>query len=141
MSVETAAVKGAMRRAAAVFAAAAILLVLAWEAWDSVAPLPASLSVMRKFWRAGSATRVLNSRLFRRSPELGIALVQRGRLLPAAADVVLTVPPGLPDAEAEEMRRKTAFMLAPRRVTLARGVTGREGFLLASAPAAPRRTP
>lgn len=131
----------ALRRAAAVFAAAAVLLVLAGEAWDSVAPLPATLSVMRKFWRAGPTTRILNSRLFRRSPELGIALVQRGRLLPSSADVVLTVPPGLPDVEAEEMRRKTAFLLAPRRVALARGVTGREGFLLAAAPPAPRRAP
>ncbi len=139
-SVEPA-VKGGMRRAAAVFAASALLLVLAWEAWDSVAPLPASLSVMRKFWRAGSATRILNSRLFRRSPELGIALVQRGPLLPPGADVVLTVPPGLPDAEAEEMRRKTAFMLAPRRVTLARGVTGHDGFLLAATPPVRRRAP
>ena len=131
----------AVRRAVAAVLAAAAFLVLGWTAWESVSPLPASLSVMRKFWRAGSTTRVLNSRLFRRDPALGLVLVQQGRLLPLAADVVLTVPPGLPDGDAEEMRRKAAFMLAPRRVTLARGVTGREGFALAPAPAAPRGTP
>jgi hypothetical protein len=89
--------------------------------------------VARKFWRAGSPTRLLNSRLFRRDPELGAALVSLDRLLPLDADVVLTVPPPLPEGAAEEMRRKAAFVLAPRRVTLARGETGREGFALAPA--------
>lgn len=126
----------AVRRGAAALLASAALLLLGWRAWESVAPLETSLSVMRKFWRAGSPSRLLNSRLFRREPELGIALVSRDRLLPLDSDVVLTVPPGLPAGTAEEMRRKAAFVLAPRRVTLARGEVGREGFLLAAAPAA-----
>lgn len=126
----------AVRRGAAALLAIAALFLLGWRAWESVAPLPASLSVMRKFWRAGTQTRLLNSRLFRRDPELGIALVSRDRLLPLDADVVLTVPPHLPDGTAEEMRRKAAFVLAPRRVSLARGEVGREGFLLAATPAA-----
>ena len=116
----------AVRRFAAVFLTSAALLLLGWRAWESVAPLPASLSVMRKFWRAGTPTRLLNSRL------------SRDRVLPLDADVVLTVPPDLPDATAEEMRRKAAFVLAPRRVTLARGEAGVRGFALASAPVAPR---
>jgi len=128
----------AVRRFAAVFLTSAAILLLGWRAWESVAPLPASLSVMRKFWRAGTPTRLLNSRLFRRDPELGAALVSRDRVLPLDADVVLTVPPDLPDATAEEMRRKAAFVLAPRRVTLARGEAGVRGFALASAPVAPR---
>jgi hypothetical protein len=127
----------AFRRAAAGVLAAASLLLLGVKAWEAVAPLPVSLSVMRKFWRAGSTTRLLNSRLFRRDPELGAALVSRDRFLPLAADVVLTVPPRLSDGAAEEMRRKAAFVLAPRRVTLARGETGRDGFALSPAPAAP----
>lgn len=136
-----------IRRLAAAVVASAALVVLGVRAWESVAPLPASLSVMRKFWRAGPQTRLLNSRLFRRDPELCAALIARDRFLPLDADVVLTVPPGLPDAPAEEMRRKAAFVLAPRRVTLARGKTGREGFALAAAqdapaaPAAPAMTP
>jgi hypothetical protein len=130
-------VSPAFRRAAAgVFAAAALLLLVA-KAWESVAPLPVSLSVMRKFWRAGTPTRLLNSRLFRRDTELGAALVSRDRFLPLDADVVLTVPPLLPNGPAEEMRRKAAFVLAPRRVTLARGETGRDGFALSVAPSAP----
>jgi len=128
----------AIRRFAAAFLTSAALLLLGWRAWESVAPLPASFSVMRKFWRAGTPTRLLNSRLFRRDPELGAALVSRDRVLPLDADVVLTVPPGLPDAAAEEMRRKAAFVLSPRRVTLVRGETGTGGFALASAPVAPR---
>lgn len=127
----------AFRRAAAGVLAAAAFLLLGTRAWESVAPLPVSLSIMRKFWRAGPTTRLLNSRLFRRDPELGAALVARDRFLPLNADVVLTVPPGLADGAAEEMRRKAAFVLAPRRVTLARGMTGPDGFALAPVPAAP----
>ncbi len=127
-----------VRRTAGALLAAVALLLLGWRAWESVMPLPVSLSVMRKFWRADLPTRLVNSRLFRRDPELGAALVSRDRFLPLDADVVLTVPPGLPDGPAEEMRRKAAFVLAPRRVTLARGETGEGGFALAAAPAAPR---
>ena len=126
----------ALRRGAAVLLAAASLAVLGARAWQAVTPLPLSLSVMRKFWRASTPTRLLNSRLFRRETELGVALIGRDRALPLAADVVLTVPPELPPAAAEQMRRKAAFVLAPRRVTLARGETGREGFTVTAAPAA-----
>jgi hypothetical protein len=122
------------RRAAALFAALAAFVVLAFHAVESVAPVGASISVAKKFWTAGGPTRLLNSRLFRRDPELGAALLSRDRFLPLDADVVLTVPPSLPDGAAEEMRRKAAFVLAPRRVTLAHGETGREGFALAPAP-------
>jgi hypothetical protein len=122
------------RRAAALLVALAAFVVLAFRAVESVVPVGASISVARKFWAAGGPTRLLNSRLFRRDPELGSALLSRDRFLPLDADVVLTVPPSLPDAAAEEMRRKAAFVLAPRRVTLARGETGREGFALAPAP-------
>ena len=122
------------RRAAALVVALAALALLAARAVESVAPLGASLSVAKRFWRAGSQTRLLNSRLFRREPELGGALLARDRFLPLDADVVLTVPPSLAESAAEEMRRKAAFVLAPRRVTLARGETGREGFALTPAP-------
>jgi hypothetical protein len=130
-----------LRRAAAALLATAALLLLGIRAWESVEPLAASLSVMGKFWRAGTSTRLLNSRLFRREPDLGSALIARDRRLPLDADVVLTVPPLLPAAAAEEMRRKAAFVLAPRRVTLARGETGRAGFALSSSPAPPQVTP
>ncbi|HEY3349317.1 MAG TPA: hypothetical protein VGM13_06050 [Thermoanaerobaculia bacterium] len=123
-----------LRRTAAALLAAVVLLVLALRAWEAVAPLDVSLSVMGTFWRASTSARLLNSRLFRREPNFGLALLGRDRSLPLGADVVLTVPPALPGAAAEERRRKAAFVLAPRRVTLARGETGREGFALAAAP-------
>ena len=123
-----------VRRAAALLVALAALALLAASAVESVTPLGASLSVAKRFWRAGSQTRLLNSRLFRRDPDLGAVLVTRDRFLPLDADVVLTVPPSLPEGAAEEMRRRAAFVLAPRRVTLARGETGREGFALVPAP-------
>jgi len=127
----------AFRRGAAALLAGAVLALLALEAGESVAPLGVSLSVLRKFWRASTQTRLLNSRLFRHEPELGAALVARDRALPLGADVVLTVPQAVPDAAAEEMRRKAAFVLAPRRVTLARGEAGRDGFALSTAPGSP----
>jgi hypothetical protein len=123
-----------LRRAAAFLVAVAAFALLASRAIESVAPLGASLSVARKFWRAGPTTRLLNSRLFRHDAELGAALISRDRILPLGVDVVLTVPPSLADDAAEEMRRKAAFVLAPRRVTLARGETGREGFAVTPAP-------
>jgi len=122
------------RRAAALSVAGLALAVLAVRAVESVAPVGVSLSVARKFWGASSRARLLNSRLFRYDPELGAALMARDRSLPLGADAVLTVPPSLPDGAAEEMRRKAAFVLAPRRVSLARGETGGEGFALAPAP-------
>jgi hypothetical protein len=125
----------AVRRAAASLLALAVLSALALGAVESVAPVRVSFSVMKKFWRASGPTRLLNSRLFRREPELGAALLARDRFLPLGADVVLTVPPALPDAAAEDMRRKAAFVLAPRRVVLVRGETGKDGFALAAAPA------
>jgi hypothetical protein len=130
----------AFRRAASLLAALSVFAVLSFRALESVAPLPVSLSVMRKFWRASGPARLLNSRVFRRDPELGIALLSRDRVLPLGADVVLTVPAALPAREAEETRRKAAFVLAPRRVTLARGDAGPGGFALGAAPA-PERTP
>ena len=124
----------AFRRTAALVVALAGLLLLAARAVESVAPVGASLSVARKFWRAGTPTRLLNARLLRHDPDFGAALISRDRFLPLDADVILTVPPGLPDGSAEEMRRKAAFVLAPRRVTLVRGEAGREGFALAPGP-------
>ncbi len=126
--------RAGLRGGAAAFLAFAAFFALAWRAWDSVAPLPVSFSVMAKFWRAGSTTRLLNTQLFRREPEFGAALVKQSSFLPLESDVVLTVPAGLPDGKAEEMRRKAAFVLAPRRVVLRRAETGRDGFSIARSP-------
>jgi hypothetical protein len=106
------------------------LLALAARAVELDAPLSASLSVARKFWRADTRTRLLNSRLFRRDADLGVALLSRDRFWPLGDSVVLVLPPSLAPAQAEEERRKAAFVLAPRRVFLERGQTGPEGFAL-----------
>ena len=122
------------RRAAALSVAFAGLALLASWAVESIVPVGASISVAKKFWRADSPSRLLNSRLFRRDPEFGAALVSRDRFLSLDADVILTVPPSLSEGAAEEMRRSAAFVLAPRWVTLARGKTNREGFALGVTP-------
>jgi len=121
------------RRTAALLVALAGLLLLAARAVESVAPVGASLSVARKFWRAGTPTRLLNARLLRHDPDFGAALIARDRSWPLAVDVILVLPRTVPDAAAEERRRTAAFVLAPRRVTLGRGETGPEGFSLVRA--------
>jgi hypothetical protein len=94
------------------------------------APPSTSLSVARKFWRADTRTRLLNSRLFQRDVELGVALLTRDRTWPLAEAVVLVLPESLAPEEAEEKRRKAAFVLAPRQVFMERGETGPNGFAL-----------
>jgi hypothetical protein len=123
----------AFRRTVALLVALAGLVFLAVPAVESVAPVGASLSVARKFWRADTPTRLLNARLLRHDPDFGAALIGRDRSWPLAVNVVLVLPRTVPEAAAEEKRRTAAFVLAPRRVTLARGDTGPEGFSLVSA--------
>lgn len=119
-----------LRRTGAALLAAVACAVLAWRAVDETGPIEASFSLARKFWRASTQTRLLNARPFREDVSLGAALVGRDRAWPLEADVVLVVPPGVSEGAAEEKRRKAAFVLAPRRVTLARGETGPDGFAL-----------
>jgi hypothetical protein len=118
------------RRTGAFLLAMAAMAVLAWRAVDETGPVSASLSLARKFWRATTPTRLLNARPFRYDVPLGAALIGRDRAWPLDADVVLVLPPGVSEGAAEEKRRKAAFVLAPRRVTLERGETGPDGFAL-----------
>jgi hypothetical protein len=91
---------------------------LAAKALRPKVPVSASLSLARKHWAASPTTRLLNSPLFSRDRELGIALLEADRRLPLERDAVLLVRPGTAPEVAELWRRKAAFVLAPRRVTL-----------------------
>ena len=124
---------GAFRRRAALLVACFGLALLAIRAAETVLPVGTSFSVARRFWRAGSPTRLLNARVLRHETEFGAALISRDRAWPLETNVVLVLPPGASDAGAEERRRMAAFVLAPRRVTLARGETGPSGFALVRA--------
>jgi hypothetical protein len=125
------------RAAIAGLLAFAGLLALFVRALEFDAPPSASFSVARKFWRADTRTRLLNSRLFQRDVELGVALLARDRAWPLADAVVLVLPESLAPEAAEEKRRKAAFVLAPREVHLERGETGPNGFQLRLARPAP----
>lgn len=79
-------------------------------------PVGASLAVMRRFWSADPKTRLYNSVLFAADRELGVALLRADEALPREKDAMLCVP-----RPSEDVRRKAAFVLAPRRVHLAGG--------------------
>ena len=122
------------RRAAALLVALAAFALLAARAVESVVPVGASLSVAKKFWpraaRRASSTRA-SSGATRSSVRRSSRATASCRSTPTSSSRSRRA---LPDGAAEEMRRKAAFVLAPRRVTLARGETGRDGFALAPAP-------
>lgn len=122
----------AARRAVAGVLAFAGFAILVVQAIGATAPLSVSLSLARKFWRAGTQTRLLNTRPFQHDLTLGAALLSRDRLLPLSTDVVLVLPTALSDEEAEDKKRKAAWVLAPRRVAVERSPVGPGGFSMRS---------
>jgi|SRR5450830_440830 hypothetical protein len=120
----------AARRAVAGVLAFAGFAILALRAIDATAPLSISLSLARKFWRAGTPTRLLNTRPFQHDVAFGAALLSCDRLWPLSTDALLVLPTALPDEEAEAKKRKAAWVLAPRRVAVERGPVGPDGFSL-----------
>jgi hypothetical protein len=84
-----------------------------------------SLRVARKFWSHGTATRLVNSVLFRSEPLLTRALLEFDARTPFTKDALLVLPLTLEATVAEDQRRRAAYVLAPRRVVLARGALTR----------------
>ena len=128
------------RRACAAALAAIAFAALTWRAAEETGPIAASFRVAGNYWRGSTQSRLLNSLVFRQigptgsdDTALGMVLIGRDRAWPLDVDAVLVLPPDVPRIAAEAKRRKAAFVLAPRRVTLARGETGPAGFSLAQA--------
>ncbi|HEV8268307.1 MAG TPA: hypothetical protein VGR00_08745 [Thermoanaerobaculia bacterium] len=103
---------------AAVVLAGLVALVVPSVLLDT--PLGVSLRVARRFWSANEATRILNSPSFIRDRELGLQILSVDRDLPLSENVALVLAPAVPSDRAEEIRRKAALLLAPRRVRLRR---------------------
>jgi len=80
-----------------------------------------SVAMARRFWRAGPRGRLLNAPGFARDAAFANDALRAAAAWPADADAVLTVGPLVPPETRERLRRQAAYLLAPRRVLLARG--------------------
>lgn len=126
-----------MKRRLALALAAAGLLALAVRAVRDEPPLGASISILRRFWTANEPTRLLNSSMFVKDRELGVALMKADREWPLAWDARLVVAENVPPPVAQQQLEKSAYVLAPRRVLFARGPTAPGRFRLEALVKAP----
>lgn len=122
----------ARRFLAAVLAGTGLAALLAGAATQDF-PLAESLAIAGRFWRAGPRGRLLNSPAFARDAAFAFDALQGAATWPVEEDAVLTVGPLVPHEIGERLRRKAAYLLAPRRVRVEPG-TGAE-LSLARAPA------
>ncbi len=127
----------ARRLLAALLLGAAMAALLAGAARQDL-PFADSIVMAGRYWHAGPRGRLLNSPAIARDASFAASAVATARRWPADADALLTVGPLVPPDMRERLRRVAAYILAPRRVVLARG--GGAEVSLAPAPegAAPR---
>jgi hypothetical protein len=93
-----------------------------------------SLSLLRKFWGANDRTRRMNSPVLRNEQAFGRALIDGDETWSLRQDVRLCLPSNVSPTDAEQLRRKAAFVLAPRFVRLDRGCSATDPFRLEPFP-------
>ncbi len=103
---------------------AAGLAALAAGALSPDLPFGDSVRMARRFWQAGPRSRLLNAPFFAREAGFVASALDASRRLPRGTDVALVLDPSVPPATAEELRRRAAYVLAPRRVRLEPGKPG-----------------
>jgi len=109
------------RRLLAVLLVGAGLAALIADAATQEIPWADSVAMATRFWRAGPRGRLLNAPGFARDAAFANDALRASIAWPADADAVLTVGPLVPAETRERLRRQAAYILAPRRVLLARG--------------------
>lgn len=97
-----------------------------------------SLAMTGRFWRAGLRGRLLNAPGFARDAAFAVDALRVAAAWPLDADVVLSVGPLVPPDVRERLRRKAAYLLAPRRVLVEAG-TAAEVTLAPSPRGGPAR--
>lgn len=127
----------ARRLLAAVLAGAGLLALLAGALTQDLL-FADSLAMAGRFWRAGPRGRLLNAPGLARDAVFAADAIRTAAGWPADADAVLAIGPLVPPDVRERLRRKAAYVLAPRRVTLAKG-TGAEVTLARAPEGAGRR--
>jgi hypothetical protein len=121
----------ARRLLAALLAGAGLLALLADAATPDL-PWADSIAMARRFWQAGPRGRLLNAPGIARDAPFVADALRAASAWPLEADVILSVGPLVPSDVRERLRRRAAYVLAPRRVHLAPGqgaevVLDREG--------------
>ena len=96
-----------------------------------------SIALAGRFWRAGPRGRLLNAPGIARDAAFAADALRAAAAWPADIDAVLAVGPLVPPDVRELLRRKAAYILAPRRV-LVRPGEGSE-VVLSRADGAPTR--
>lgn len=119
-----------MKRGIAIALAGLSLSALVVHAVRSDVPPSASVAAMKRFWSANEPTRLLNSSMFVRDRELGIALLRADHEWPLSWDVRLVIDEDVPIGVAEQQLEKSAYVLAPRYVLLERARTSPRRFRL-----------
>lgn len=112
--------RSARRILAALLAGAGLLALLA-DAVTQDLPAADSLALVRRFWRAGPRGRLLNAPGLARDALFAADAVRAAAAWPADADAVLAIGPLVPPDVRERLRRRAAYVLAPRRVLLEPG--------------------
>lgn len=113
-----------LRRVLALGLAGAGLVALVLRLLPLDAPVTASWELGRKFAEGNAATRLLNAPIFRGDHDLAEALTKAGAEWPPDWDVTLALDPLLSAAERETVRRRAAYLAAPRRVVVVLGTPG-----------------
>lgn len=109
------------RRLLVVLLAGAGLAALCAGAVTQEMPLADSVEMAGRFWRAGPRGRLLNSPGFARDAAFASDLLRAAGTWPLSSDATLSVGPFVPPEAREQLRRRAAYLLAPRRVHLEAG--------------------
>ncbi len=123
------------RLLAALLAGAGFAALLADAATQEI-PLGDSFAMAGRFWNAGPRGRLLNAPGLARDADFAAEALRASAAWPVETDVVLRIGPRIPADVRERLRRKAAYLLAPRRVLLVPG-SGSEVRLLREKPGDP----
>lgn len=104
------------RRLVAVLLSVAGLSALLLGAATADLPIGDSVVMARRFWNAGPRGRLLNAPGIARDAAFAADALRAAAAWPVGEDVVLSTGPDVPPEVRERLRRKAAYLLAPRRV-------------------------
>lgn len=83
---------------------------------SETAPLAEKWRRVRFFSKAGHEARILNSPYFAQDPAFARTLLRLDAAWPVERDVELLVSKAIQKDAAEDLRRRAAYLLAPRRI-------------------------